>query len=286
MISVIIPTYNRRLELKRTLDSLLSQSLKIGQDFEVVVVDDGSSDGSDQLVKSYGCLSYYLLEDKGFRVSKARNIGAVMSEGENLVFIDSGVICHHDFIKSYKCKFDSDNGTSAFVGKVFGVYNNSEDYCSLLKNIDTAITDDDLDRFKSAGVIDERVSIYNKCGYDIHNYPAPYYLFWSGNIGMRKDVFYKAGLFDESYTDWGGEDVDLGIRLYLGGVSIRLAEDCMVAHIPQLSKDSYNTEIVEIKEKELDEKYNLNCTKYTAIARSCGMDINSYLISKGVTEIA
>ena len=79
-ISVIIPTYNRSTLLKKTLDSLSIQSLNNDQ-YEVIVVDDGSSDNTAVIVDSFKTklnISYYFQEDRGFRVAKARNIGIKM----------------------------------------------------------------------------------------------------------------------------------------------------------------------------------------------------------------
>ena len=67
--SIIIPVYNVRNYIKRTLDSVFSQSYK---DFEVIVVDDGSSDGSIDIAKEY---DVKIISSSHVGVSEARNIG-------------------------------------------------------------------------------------------------------------------------------------------------------------------------------------------------------------------
>ncbi|MBY0445348.1 MAG: glycosyltransferase, partial [Burkholderiales bacterium] len=76
-ISIVIPTYNRADLLRYTLESLVLQTLD-KQLFEVIVVDDGGSDNSEEVVRAFAeqlNIKYFWQEDKGFRAGKARNIG-------------------------------------------------------------------------------------------------------------------------------------------------------------------------------------------------------------------
>lgn len=83
--SVVIPTYNRSSVLPRAIDSVLSQSL---QDFELIVVDDGSTDDTESIIQKYSDkLKYCKVENRG--VSAARNIGATNTNGKYLAFLDS-----------------------------------------------------------------------------------------------------------------------------------------------------------------------------------------------------
>ena len=84
-ISVIIPTYNRILFLKRSIDSVLAQTL---QPYEIIIVDDGSTDGTSAMIKkNYPNLKLIFQENKG--VSAARNIGVKASSGDWVCFLDS-----------------------------------------------------------------------------------------------------------------------------------------------------------------------------------------------------
>ena len=87
LISVIIPTFNRAHVLLRAVDSVLKQSYK---NFELIVIDDGSTDHTDELLSSYvreGKIQYLKQENKG--VSSARNFGVKSSKGDWLAFLDS-----------------------------------------------------------------------------------------------------------------------------------------------------------------------------------------------------
>lgn len=84
-ISVIIPTYNRKFFLKRSVDSVLKQTLK---PYEIIIIDDGSSDGTSSMIKeSYPAVNLIRQENKG--VSAARNNGIRSSSGDWICFLDS-----------------------------------------------------------------------------------------------------------------------------------------------------------------------------------------------------
>ena len=84
-ISVVIPSYNRKDFLKRSIDSAINQTKK---PLEIIVVDDGSTDGTETMIKSdYDFVKFIKQKNKG--VSAARNIGIEVSIGEWICFLDS-----------------------------------------------------------------------------------------------------------------------------------------------------------------------------------------------------
>jgi len=84
-VSVIIPTYNRKEFLARAIDSVLSQTCR---DFELLIVDDGSTDGTDEFVASYGNAVRYLYQDN-LGAAAARNTGIKAARHDLLAFLDS-----------------------------------------------------------------------------------------------------------------------------------------------------------------------------------------------------
>jgi len=84
-VSICIPTYNRKHYLKETLESIFAQTYK---DYEIVIVDDGSNDGTEQMIKksSYP-IRYFWQENRG--VAEARNKLLELAKGEYITFIDS-----------------------------------------------------------------------------------------------------------------------------------------------------------------------------------------------------
>lgn len=100
MISIIIPVYNAEFYLEECLDSIKSQS---HPDFEVLCVNDGSTDRSEEICERY------VREDKRFRlysqensgVSVARNLGIEQAKGEYLCFVDSDDVIANDFLRKF-----------------------------------------------------------------------------------------------------------------------------------------------------------------------------------------
>ncbi|HET9905373.1 MAG TPA: glycosyltransferase family 2 protein [Anaerolineales bacterium] len=90
-VSVIIPTYNRKDSLLRTLDSLKRQSFP-AERMEVIVVDDGSSDDTPTISSQKFPFTFRYLRQKNQGATAARNYGAQTSQSEILIFIDDDVI--------------------------------------------------------------------------------------------------------------------------------------------------------------------------------------------------
>ena len=86
MISVIIPLYNKEPIIERSLQSVLSQDY---DDFEVVVVNDGSTDRSADIVRSINDPRIRLIEQENGGPSKARNTGTKSARGEWILFLDA-----------------------------------------------------------------------------------------------------------------------------------------------------------------------------------------------------
>ena len=107
-VSVIIPTYNRCWILKEAIDSVLSQKFS---DFEIIVVDDGSTDATNELLSTYGDqITTICQKNKG--VSAARNVGISIAKGDYIAFLDSDdmwltekLSCQHDFFQSHSEAF-------------------------------------------------------------------------------------------------------------------------------------------------------------------------------------
>jgi glycosyltransferase involved in cell wall biosynthesis len=130
-VSVIIPTYQSVKYVRSAIESVLSQTFK---DFEIIIVDGGSTDGTKEILKSFGT-KISILSQKGKGISNARNAGVVAAKGEYIAFLDSDDLWtplklekQLEFIKnnlntglvySDATVFFEENNSSHFIGTLF-----------------------------------------------------------------------------------------------------------------------------------------------------------------------
>src|SRR4051794_11608632 len=98
MFSIVIPALNEPL-LAMTTNSILSQTRY--PHYEIIVVDDGSSDGSTDFYERYPNPRIRLIRDKGLGVARARNLGAAHAQGEYLVFLDGHCMVSPDWLHCF-----------------------------------------------------------------------------------------------------------------------------------------------------------------------------------------
>ncbi len=237
-ISVVIPTYNREALLNKTLQALTRQTLD-KRFFEVIVVDDGGSDNTGQLCQDYqDCLNirYYWQYDNGFRAGKARNIGITAAEGDYIVLIDSGVLLRQDALEKHLGIHRKSRTPGVCIGYVYGF----EMPDAMLADLDAFIRAEDVGAsvnfFKEMKAEDIRQQQYNELGYNISSWPAPFDIFWTCHVSAERQALIKAGLFDEDFNGWGGEDVDLGVRLFLQNNRFIVDREICSVHCPHQNR--------------------------------------------------
>lgn len=105
-VSIIVPTYNREKELSTCIDSLLNQTYK---DIEIIIINDGSTDNTDELIKTYKDkrIKYYNRTNHG--IGNSRNYGIDKSNGDYISFIDSDDYVDNCFIEKMYEKANKDN---------------------------------------------------------------------------------------------------------------------------------------------------------------------------------
>jgi len=179
-ISVIIPTYNRRHTLERAIDSVLSQTFK---PFEIIIVDDGSEDGTrNWLQEAYPSIKYIYQPNNG--VSSARNKGIRSSRGSWIALLDSDDEWMPEKLED-QVIFINENPGSLFC-------HTNEIW---IRN----------------GVRVNQMKKHKKYGGDIFKYCLDMCRISPSSSLIKKEVFEDVGLFDESLTVC--EDYDLWLRI-------------------------------------------------------------------------
>jgi glycosyltransferase involved in cell wall biosynthesis len=97
MVSVVIPSYNRKDDLRETLQSLARQTYPSDR-FEIIVVDDGSTDGTQEITKETFPFRLRYLRQSNKGDAAARNVGAQQSNADILVFLDDDILVEPDYL--------------------------------------------------------------------------------------------------------------------------------------------------------------------------------------------
>ncbi|MBV9446400.1 MAG: glycosyltransferase [Streptosporangiaceae bacterium] len=233
-ISIIIPTYNRSRLLARALRAFHTESLAADR-FEIIVSDDGSSDGTETLVRSFEAdyqIKYHYQEDKGFRAAAARNAGAGLAGGDVLAFLDAGALPGPRFAASHLSAHTMlPNSHSAVIGPTYGYEVNACDIRPYAESVRT-LSAEQIYRSIPRDT-DPRYATFAGVGFDLRRLPLPPLLFWAGNCSVRTEDFWNAGGFDESFREWGLEDVDLAYRLWDHGTAFTLCQEGWAIELPQ-----------------------------------------------------
>lgn len=265
-VSVVIPTYNRKELLKYTLESLKVQTLSLDQ-FEVIVVDDGGSDGSDHIVSQFSDsinIKYFWQEDLGFRAGKARNIGTAIATGKYIVYLDSGVLLGRDSLAEHMRIHSQNVEPTVVIGYVYGFEVGNSVSKEIEKIVDCFEVDRTICELHKLCAFDIREKQYDQIGDDISTWPAPFDILWTCHVSASRDELLRAGLFDEGFNTWGGEDVDLGVRLFLNKNRFQLARNARSFHWPHANDMNEKKSKSYSAGLKIHKKYGLWSTSYYA----------------------
>lgn len=193
--SVVIPTYNRKPILEKCLRALEHQQLASGsavEAYEVVLVDDGSTDGTVDWLRSHSAEfpHVHLFEQDHQGPAAARNLGVEKATGDTIIFIDSDLVVREGFLQAHA---DALTAGQQRLGS---------------------------DRLFTYG------SVINTCNFDdplsepykITDFSAAY--FATGNVAIARHWLEQAGLFDTRFQLYGWEDLELGVRLKHLGLTL------------------------------------------------------------------
>ncbi len=111
-VSVIVPVYNKERYLARTLASIVAQSL---QDFEVIIVDDGSTDGSADIAASHPDRRFRLMSQRNAGPGAARNAGIAAASGEFVAFLDADDEWSPDYLSSAVARLRSEANAASIT---------------------------------------------------------------------------------------------------------------------------------------------------------------------------
>ncbi|MCH3885634.1 glycosyltransferase [Tenacibaculum aquimarinum] len=202
--SIIIPVYNRPQEIDELLESLIKQNFS--DTFEIVIVEDGSENSSQEIVNKYAKelnIQYFFKENSGAGAS--RNYGMQRASGNYFIILDSDVIVPPQYLSEVK-KALKLNYTDAYGGPDAA----HKSFTNLQKAINYSMT-----AVLTTGGIRGKKNAVGKFQ------PRSF------NLGLSKTAFEKTNGFSKMKT---GEDIDLTFRLWKNGFQTQLIEKAFVYH--------------------------------------------------------
>ncbi len=211
-VSVVIPSFNRRDPLLGTLDALAGQTYPRDR-FDVVVSLDGSTDGSrEALQQRRGAWGDRLrvLWQPNQGAGRARNRGAELADGEILLFLDDDILAAPDLVAAH-ARAHRQRASDVVLGRLLLV----------------------PQARAGTGVVVR----WEQEWYDRHfvEMGQPGYLFacwdfFAGNVSLTRQAFWDAGGFDETFTNYGCEDWELGLRLLKAGCQFSYCAEAVGEH--------------------------------------------------------
>jgi len=206
-VSVVIPTYQRRVTVRRTLEALARQTMATS-DYEVIVVIDGSDDGTREMIADFqGAYGLSAIWQTNQGRAAARNAGIRGASGNLIVLLDYDMEPVPGFLLAH---YDAhpQGSRRAVLGPV-------------------PIPDD----ASSPPIVH-----FRRCGMNAHldrvaqpGYKLGFRDVYSGNLSLPRDVLREVGGFDETFKLYGHEDYELALRLIKAGVELVFSPQA-VAH--------------------------------------------------------
>ena len=226
-VSVIIPTYNRAHLVGRAIQSVLNQTY---QDFEIIVVDDGSTDNTEEVVKSfYDKRIRYIRHKENKGGGAARNTGIKAAHGEYIAFQDS-----------------DDEWFPEKIEKQAKIFENTPPEAGVVYSDMWRITENKKEYFHSPKIMSEnRIKYKQALDYGVMNIGI-------GTALIKKECFDKVGMFDEKLPRF--IDLELFIRLSKYYYFHRI-EEPLVNYFDADKSISSNTESLVTARKLILEKY-------------------------------
>lgn len=246
LISVIVTTYNRAAILKEALTALESQSMSRDK-YEIIVVDDGSTDQTKEIMKGvnefYPNITYLKQKNSGQGI--ARNFGVTKAKGEIVILTQDDIIVGSDFLEQHlKIHLRHPSENIAVLG---------------FTTWDPRLPISPVMRWMTNGS-----SIFGKFGGHQFAYEklkgkeeADYNFFYTSNISLKKVLMQKYP-FDPSFSGYGWEDIELGYRLHKRvGLKVIYNSAAIAYHYHLMSETDMKNRMYSIGESAwvIDRKY-------------------------------
>ena len=211
-LSIVIGTFNQKDVLKKVLDSFNVQSAS-PKDYEVIVVDSSSSDGTDYLLKSHNPRhGFQCLVQPNKGKTAARNKAIALAKSSVILVTDADMIADSNLVQSHIDAHENAKVPSCFEGLTYN-----------LKTLEWPTNTEN-----TVPYITPKYPHLKKLGW---------FYFLTGNVSFPKQLFLDNNGFSEEFQGYGWEDLELGYRLYKKKIPLFYLKFAINFHYHVVSKD-------------------------------------------------
>lgn len=250
--SIVIPLYNKEKEISKTLNSVLNQ---LFTDFEVVIVDDGSTDNSLARVKELKDERLRIHEKHNEGVAKTRNIGIDLASGKYVAFLDADDYWEPNHLSVINDLINEFPGFLWFATSYFKQYNKRVNIKMFSPIFNTEFERGPIDEFFKYSAVDS--------------------LAWTSAVVFEKHFLTQLGMFNSQGIHGTGEDTDLWIRAALKSPLI-FSKTFTAYHVMHADNRLSNTKTHLRKFINFD-NYEAYCQEYPGLKKY--LDLNRYAIA-------
>lgn len=225
-LSVIIPTFNRAPQLERCLDALKNQGLA-QEGFEIIVVDDGSNDSTQILLRAKkeemeNLLFFY---QKNSGQGNARNYALEQARGQIVLFIGDDIYATPRFLEEH-LKFHQENSEIEAACLGLTLWDPSKPVTPFMEWLTHGGPQFAYHQLQ----VGQEISFWH---------------FYTSNLSLKKD-FMAHNKFDRDFRGYGWEDIELGYRLVQRGLKLIYTPSCLAVHDHPMEESSLKDRMFKI----------------------------------------
>ena len=222
-VSIVIPVYNRKEILAKTLAGIVHQTYP-HELIEVIIADDGSKDHPEELIpmfENFFSIKHVFQKDDGYRLSAVRNLGIAAASHEHIIILDCDMLPVPTLVEAYM-KWLHVSQKVIVIGYRKFVCSDELSVERLIDDINPALMLPDVNSenvviTSGAGpTVDWRERIYLETNM-LKDDKFAFRSYCGGNVAFPKKMIEEIGGFDEDFNHWGGEDTEFGFRAEKNG---------------------------------------------------------------------
>lgn len=250
-VSIIIVNYKTPVLLKNCISSIFDKTE--GVNFEIIVVDNDSNDGSDPLIKENFPSVNYLQSGSNLGFGKANNIGVKIAKGRNIFFLNSDTILLNNAIKILSDYLDENSNVGVCGGNLFDerlkhIHSFSPRFPGIYSELD-AIINGRLSKLKQNTTLQ----------YNTLNYPIQVAYICGADMMVKATVLEEVGVFDPDFFLYF-EEAELSFRIKKQGYDLFNVPQAKIIHLEGASQTSSKSKITfynASRKKYYKKRYNL-----------------------------